>query len=173
MLTTQEATELAAALADVTEPITVADACDVLADAMDTHETVEADRKAKGASLRLQLAELERPFREHAAAAASLIDVVKLRIALAVEEADATAAVQIAARTAVDAPFQAPKGVTIKRDLVIAIADVAGLDPDFTKPAPDMDLIHEAVTAGMSVRGADVSTEIKVQLNRKHYGAVS
>jgi hypothetical protein len=172
-MTSAEALELTKLLADTSNDVSIDDACATLAEAMTARENIEAVRKKVTADLRVKLELLEAPLKAEALFYGELIDVAKLRLAATYEAHNEAVAAAIAARQPVPPAPPVPKGLTVKTEVLIEIADPEALGTDYLKAVPDMDVIGAAIAQGNAVEGVTTREEISVILNRKNYGASS
>ncbi len=171
MLTTQDATELVNALADLETPVSVEDCCDALRDAANAREAEDTAQKEACAELQAKIDAIAQPYKERKSLYGELQETAKLRIVAAIEADDKAQRDAIKAAAQLPPKLELPKGLSMKRETLISVPPNAVdlLDESYLRLVPDMKAIEADVRRGKVIEHVTTQEEISVSLNRANY----
>lgn len=134
--------------------------------AMDECDAIAASKTAATAELRKRLTDALVPFKEGSEVTDTLVSSAKAAIVRYYEAHEQRSRAAIASRTAVPAPLDRPKGLSVTRQLQLVGADVAALADEYLTAVPDADAILAAVESGRTVQGAETRIHTSVSYRR-------
>lgn len=164
-----ERTELVKVLTqlEITDSDQLLAAVEALSEAMTAKDVADEEQTLATAALKAQLEVLEAPFKARVALEKKVIDAAKGALIRRLEADDAAERAAIDAQTEVPAPRKLPKGLSVKRTLLLESVDVKKLIPELTVRVANTDAILAAVAAGHDVDGVVTKEQIAVQFRRK------